>query len=513
MTVDSYLDDIEPEIERLKTLLKNRAKDEFLRSTDRIGIADGVANSINKSSDEYYSASHENAAEQKSTYKKIIGENHGDDDAVRYISSQIKFLSQNKIPIFLEFLEYEKWEPILSEYFDSDDPEYNAFLEETMERMLVSEPDPRTMQNSIFYKKNQSVKRNRTDNKDLFKLIKLAKKNKVRIYPAETSISALMTADKQFGTKDNRCKIANYVTMQLINKLSPDKFFCLYGNAHLLKGEGEGEEPPLQEMMDAQHQFFCNKGPLSEELTKRGAKKEDITYTKKRRVNLTKLLTFSFNPFKALYNKITSKDSTSYDEELYNESLSGLESLDDDDFDLLPSPKHVEAIDALVLCLHKENAPDRQKLVECVRNCLSVDLDEGTIKSIVQQEYNGQNIDQYFNELCKEAELEEQKGQEENINRELEANNFAYEKGGDKLLSLRYEAMKFRDSGFEIAGGIRKNYMVSLEEVLKSEDINEEDARRVVAEAFGEGEGSRVSSSFRVAKLLIEAENSLEREI
>ena len=171
----------------------------------------------------------------KQNIKLVIGEQHQDSHARDCIVSLLSILKINNTPIFLEFLVYETWMPILNEYYkDNLSSEKVKQIEQVMTMILEKD----------------------AASKGLCDIIIAARKSGVKVYPAETIISHMGTHSYTGGSKENRCRYSNYASANIVRQISPDNFVMLYGNGHLLKGEAE--EPPLHKMLGAKAISFIS---------------------------------------------------------------------------------------------------------------------------------------------------------------------------------------------------------------------------------------------------------------
>lgn len=192
-----------------------------------------------KSKDEYYHSRGE-VSFSKQPNKLIFGENHGDDLATKSMQNMMGYFARNGMPIFLEFLPWEIFEPILQEYYSSEIGSERFNKSQDLLELFASR-----------------IRRNDSGNKDLIDLIKQAREFGVRVFPAETIISFYQSNDILGGAKEGvRLPMSNYATYEIVREVSPDKFAILYGNNHLL----ESISPSLPEMLGAMSVSFFQRG-------------------------------------------------------------------------------------------------------------------------------------------------------------------------------------------------------------------------------------------------------------
>lgn len=251
---------------------------------------------FNSISNQYYEALVEEVLVQSDIESKkiklVVGEDHYDKDATGFIRQNLDKLAEAKTPIFLEFLQFELWQPILNQYYSTEGDKKDK-IEEFIGEMLHNikrEPNiPIINEGSVFGKlthnffsgqesgelvQKQSDPRPFQLNQDLFDLIKEARKKNVRIYPAETVASHHQTSHPLEGSNNFRLPIANFAAMDIVKKISPDNFVVLIGNQHLISSEKESrltgsfwdvgvpevndvKKPALPKMLGAKSIAFC----------------------------------------------------------------------------------------------------------------------------------------------------------------------------------------------------------------------------------------------------------------
>lgn len=181
----------------------------------------------------------------------VVGENHGmslETEATDYIYNLLSELAKTNTSLFLEFLPWEIWEPVLTHYHKASAHDEISAMEDCIQGMLA----------------NIRRAKDSPGNEDLFRLIKEAKRQGVQVHGCETVASFNASNSQSHGATSHRCVVAEYTTRKILEEIDVDNFVVLFGNAHLCyeisQGGANYVKPGLGELLGAHQTIgFCVK--------------------------------------------------------------------------------------------------------------------------------------------------------------------------------------------------------------------------------------------------------------